>query len=111
MTRFSGLFGCVFAALALAGAAQGGLAVGITEDAGKATDGGAAFFATMGDVGLTVNRVSVTWDPSRPGVIPGQPEIQSWLPQAQTAGARIMFAVAPAGKKDLTSSPSAPADQ
>ena len=110
MTRFSGLFGCVFAALALAGAAQGGLAGGITEDAGKATAGGAAFFATMGDVGLTVNRVSITWDPSRPAVITGQAEIQSWLPQAQAAGVRIMFAVAPAGTKDLTSSPSAPAE-
>ncbi len=109
MTRFSGLFGCVFVALALAGAAQGGLAVGITEDAGKAADGGAAFFATMADVGLTVNRVSVTWDPNQPNLIPGQPEIQSWLPQAQAAGVRIMFAIAPARVRDLTSSPSAPA--
>jgi hypothetical protein len=109
VTRFSGLLGCVFAALALAGAAQGGLAVGITEDAGKSVDGGAAFFATMTDIGLTVNRVSVTWDPNQPGVIPGQAEIQSWLPQAQTAGVRIMFAVAPARPRDLTSSPAAPA--
>jgi hypothetical protein len=109
VTRFSGLLGCVFAALALAGAAQGGLAVGITEDAGKSVDSGAAFFATMTDVGLTVNRVSVTWDPNQPGVIPGQAEIQSWLPQAQTAGVRIMFAVAPARPRDLTSSPAAPA--
>jgi hypothetical protein len=109
VTRFSGLFGCVFAALALAGAAQGGLAVGITEDAGKSTDGGASFFATMADVGLTVNRVSVSWDPTRPDEIPGQAEIESWLPQAQTAGVRIMFAVSPARARDLTSSPSAPA--
>ena len=88
MTRFSGLFGCVFVALALAGAAQGGLAVGITEDAGKSTDAGAAFFATMADVGLSVNRVSITWDPNQPGVISGQSEIEAWLPQAQTAGVR-----------------------
>jgi hypothetical protein len=109
VTRFSGLLGCVFAALALTGAAQGSLAVGITEDAGKTTDGGAAFFATMADVGLTVNRVSVMWDPTRPDAIPGQPEIDSWLPQAETAGVRIMFAVSPARARDLTSSPSAPA--
>jgi hypothetical protein len=107
--RFSGLVGCVFAALALAGAAQGGLAVGITEDAGKSVDGGVAFFATMTDIGLSVNRVSVTWDPNQPNVIPSQAEIQSWLPQAQTAGVRIMFAVAPARPRDLTSSPAAPA--
>jgi hypothetical protein len=98
----------VFVALALAGAAQGGLAVGITEDAGKSTDGGASFFATMADVGLTVNRVSITWDSTQPDTIPGQTEIESWLPQAQTAGVRIMFAVAPAHTRDLTSSPAAP---
>ena len=109
MTRFAGVCGCMLIALALAGAAQGSLAVGITEDAGKATDGGASFFATMNDVGLTVNRVSVTWDPSRPDAIPGQTEIASWLPQAQTAGVRIMFAVSAAHSRDLTSSPSAPA--
>jgi hypothetical protein len=109
VTRFSGVCGCILIALALAGAAQGSLAVGITEDAGKATDGGASFFATMDDVGLTVNRVSVTWDPARPDIIPGQTEIASWLPQAQTAGVRIMFAVSAAHSRDLTSSPSAPA--
>jgi hypothetical protein len=107
--KLSCLFGCACIALTLGGAAHGGLAVGVTEDAGKTTDGGVAFFASMAEVGLAVNRVSVTWDPARPDVIPGQQEIQSWLPQAQTAGVRIMFAVAAARPKDLTSSPSAPA--
>jgi hypothetical protein len=107
--KLSCLVWCACVALSLSGPAQGGLAVGVTEDAGKTADGGAAFFATMTDVGLTVNRVSVTWDPARPDAIPDQPEIVSWLPQAQTAGVRIMFAVAPARPKDLTSSPSAPA--
>jgi hypothetical protein len=109
VTRTTGLLGCALAAFVLAGAAQGSLSVGITEDAGKTTDGGAAFFATMADVGLTVNRVSVTWDPNRPDAIPGEPEIVSWLPQAETAGVRIMFAVSPARARDLTSSPAAPA--
>jgi hypothetical protein len=108
VTRFSGLVVCVCVGLALTGAAHGGLAVGVTEDAGK-TDGGAAFFSTLADVGLTVNRVSVSWNPTEPSAIPGQPEIQSWLPQAQTAGVRIIFAVAPMRPGDLTSSPSAPA--
>ena len=109
MTRISGLFACVCVALALTGAAQGSLTVGVTEDAGKSADGGAAFFATMADLGLSVNRVSVSWDPAQADVIPSQGEIQSWLPQAQTAGVRIMFAVAPMHARDLTSSSSAPA--
>jgi len=60
-------------------------------------------------VGLNVNRVSVTWDPSQPDAIPAQAEIALWMPQAETAGVRIMFAVSPAHSRDLTSSPSAPA--
>jgi hypothetical protein len=106
--KLSCLLGCACVALTLGGAARATLAVGVTEDAGKA-DGGVAFFATLADVALTVNRVSVVWDPTRPDEIPGQPELQSWLPQAQTAGVRIIFAVSPARPKDLTSSPSAPA--
>jgi hypothetical protein len=98
-----GLLLCACAALACAaaGAAQAGLDVGVTEDAGK-SDGGASFFATLNDVGLKVNRVSVNWDPASPTTIPGQAEIASWLPQAQAAGTRIIFAVAPMHARDLT---------
>ncbi|MDQ2911145.1 MAG: hypothetical protein M3R39_09050 [Actinomycetota bacterium] len=95
LTRISGLFCCAALALTLAGAAQGSLEVGITEDAGKASDGGTAFFAAMTDVGLKANRVSISWNPANPTVIPGQGEIESWLPQAQAAHTRIIFAVSP----------------
>jgi hypothetical protein len=94
--------------MVLAGAAQGQLAVGVTEDAGKSVGGGGPFFATLAAAGLSVNRVSVSWDPAHPNVIPGESEIKSWLPRAQTAGVRIMLAVAPAHAQDLTSSPAAP---
>ena len=41
---------------------------GVTEDAGKyATDGGAAFFSQLNDVGLTENAITIYWDPSLPG--------------------------------------------
>ena len=38
----------------------------MTEDAGKTGDGGATFFATLNDVGLKVNRVSINWDAGQP---------------------------------------------
>ena len=106
MTRARGLLLCACAALACAaaGAAQAGLDVGVTEDAGKTGDAGGAFFATLNDVGLKVNRVSVNWDPASPATIPGQDEIAAWLPQAQAAGTRIVFAVSPMHARDLTAS-------
>jgi hypothetical protein len=108
--RTVGLLLCACAALACAtaGAARAGLDVGVTEDAGK-TGSGAAFFATLADIGLKVNRVSINWDPNKPTTIVGQAEIAAWLPQAQASGTRIVFAIAPLSARDLTNSPSAKA--
>jgi hypothetical protein len=58
---------------------------------------------------MTENRVSVIWNPSQPTAIPDRGAIQSWLPLAQKAGVRIVFAVTPLHARDLTSSPSASA--
>jgi hypothetical protein len=101
-----GMVVCAWAALACAGVASAGLDVGVTEDAGK-SGSGAAFFATLNDVGLKVNRVSVNWDPAAPATIPGQAEIAKWLPQAQISGTRIVFAVAPHSARDITATPDA----
>ena len=59
-------------ACAAAGAARAALDVGVTEDAGKTGDGGAAFFATLNDVGLNENRVSINWDAANPTAIAGR---------------------------------------
>jgi len=80
----------------------------VTEDAGKTGDGGVGFFSSLNDVGLKVNRISINWDPANPTTIPAQDEIASWLPQAQLAGTRIIFAVSPADARGLTASPGAP---
>jgi hypothetical protein len=110
MRTIRGLLLCACAVLACAapGAARGGLDVGVTEDAGKSGTG-TAFFATLRDIGLKVNRVSVNWNPRTPATIGGQAEMRAWIPQAQASGTRIVFAVAPASATDLTLSPSAPA--
>jgi hypothetical protein len=100
VTRIRGLLLCAFVALCATGAASGGILVGVTEDAGK-TDGGAAFFGTLHDVGLKVNRVSINWDPSTPATIPSEAEIAGWMPQAQATGTRILFAVSALGDRDL----------
>ena len=58
MRRAVAAFACSIAALILTGAAAGVVRYGVTEDAGKyATDGGAAFFSQLNDVGLTENAI------------------------------------------------------
>ena len=96
------LCACALAAAVVTGPARAALEVGVTEDAGKSGDAGASVFAALDDVGLKVNRVSINWDASNPTAIPGEGDIASWLPQAQAAGVRIVFAVAPANAKDLS---------
>jgi hypothetical protein len=104
--RLSVLFVSVCAALALAGAARSGLSLGVSEDRGKSANP-AAFFATLNDLGLTQNRASIVWDPAQPNTIAGQAEIQHWLPLAQAAGIRVVFAIAPKDAHAITGSPNA----
>jgi hypothetical protein len=108
VTRTRGLVVCALAALVCAGSATAALDVGVTEDAGK-TGNGAAFFATLKDVGLAVNRISVNWSAAAPTTIQAQADVATWLPQAQVSGTRIIFAVAPASPRDLTATPDAKA--
>jgi len=91
------------AVLAVAGAARAGLVVGVSDDRPK----NAAFFQTLGDLGMTQNRASIVWDPAQPNVIGGQDQIAQWLPLAQAAGVRVVFSITPKHARDITGSPSA----
>lgn len=105
-TRIACLIGSACAALALAGAAHGALAVGVSEDRGR--DNPATFFASMSDIGLSQNRVSLFWDPASPAVISGKTALEAWVPMAQTNGVRVVFAISPKTPAALTATPSAP---
>lgn len=110
MNRFALIVALSVAALACAGAARADVAIGIADDRGKyAEDGGRAFFATLVDLGVTENRVTVLWDPSRPSTIVDKPFLDRALPQARARGIRIVFAVYPARATGATESPDAPA--
>jgi len=91
---------CAF--MALAGSARTAIAVGVSEDRGKEANA-AAFFATLHDLGLTQNRVSLIWNPAQPTVIPEKAKIQQWLPLAQAAGVKIVFAVSSKNARDFSS--------
>ena len=108
MTRITSLiaFGC--AALALAGGARTAIAVGVSDDRGKEANA-SAFFSTLHDLGLTENRVSIIWNPAQPSVIPQQQKIQQWLPYAQAAGVKIVFAISSKNARDFSSASGAAA--
>jgi hypothetical protein len=101
LTKILGLIGSLSAALALAGAAHGGISFGVSEDRGKVD---ANFFPTLHDVGLNENRVSLVWDPAAPDQIPDQNALAQMLPMAQAHGIRIVFAVTAKHPRDLLSS-------
>ena len=102
-------FACAaLVALALAGSARTAIAVGVSEDRGKEANA-AAFFATLGDIGLTQNRVSIVWNPAQPTVIPQKSNIQQWLPLAQAAGVKIVFAISSKNAHDFSSASGAAA--
>src|SRR3989440_116685 len=95
--------------LAFAGTARAEVQFGVTEDAGKyANDGGAAFFATLGDLGMTENRIVVFWNPAEPTTIQEQAFLDRSMPQAALRGTRIIFSVQPAHPTDVTSTPGGP---
>lgn len=101
----------VTAALVLPAAARAGTVFGVTEDAGKySTDGGAAFFSRLRDVGMTENAVSVQWDPDRPGVIAEAALLDRLVPTASRFGVRLIFSVYFTRPNAIASRPGAAAE-
>src|SRR6266536_923808 len=108
MTRLAVTFALTCACFALAAPARAGVSVGVADDqAVGAPDGGAAFFAVMNDIGLREARLTVNWDPTQPGTIENQTQIESLLPIATLRGIRIIFSVMTAKARSVTSSPEA----
>ena len=111
MKRLAVTFALACACLALASPAQAGVDVGIADDSPIGTsDGGAAFFALMNDVGLREVRLTVIWDPAQPGTIENQAQIESLVPVATLRGIRVILSVMPAKARSVTSSPEAAAE-
>ena len=85
--------------------AGGPIRFGVSDDTGKyAEDGGASFFETMKDVGLTENRITVIWDPARPDEIVEKAFLDRSLPKASAAGIRPVFAVYPLRARAMSDS-------
>jgi hypothetical protein len=93
-------------ALCVAASGHGAVRFGVTEDAGKyADDGGATFFPTLTDVGMTQNRIAVFWDAAHPAEIQEKAFLDRSLPVAAAHHVQIVLAVYPLHATDVTSTP------
>ena len=102
MRKLTAALAGALAALALAAPAGAEVGFGVADDHGKyADDGGAAFFDSMRDVGMNVNRITVLWDPDRPTSIVETGFLARSLPVAQARGIRLMFAIYPTRAREL----------
>lgn len=102
MRKLTAALACALGALALTAPAHADVAFGVADDHGKyADDGGAAFFDSMRDVGLTENRVTVLWDPDRPTSIVEAGFLARSLPVAQAKGIKIVFSIYPTRAREL----------
>jgi hypothetical protein len=67
---------------------------GVADDVSKyADDGGASFYANMPDAGLTQNRWTLAWNPTKPTAIEELPFLERAAPLAQRAGVRVTLAL------------------
>ena len=103
--RVSSFCACLLTALFFTSVASSTV-FGVADDAGKyAEDGGTAFFATLNDLGMTENRVAVTWDPSNPTTIDDRAFLDRSIPKAAAHGIDIVFAIYPAKARGLADTP------
>jgi hypothetical protein len=103
--RVASFCACLLSALVFASAASSTV-YGVADDAGKyADDGGASFFSTLNDLGMTENRVTVTWDPANPTRITDQAFLDRSIPKAVAHGIDIVFAIYPAKARGLVDTP------
>src|SRR5438093_8325200 len=100
------VFTSLLLALLLASSGHGAVRFGVTEDAGKyADDGGVSFFATLNDLRMTENRITVFWDAAHPTEIQEQAFLDRSLPVAAAAHVQVVFSVQPRHAIDVTSTP------
>jgi hypothetical protein len=105
MHRLAALLAVLLTAAALAGDASAALRVGVADDIGLAAEHTPWFFDSLGELGMSENRISVAFDPANPTTIQNQAAIDLYLPHATLRGVRVVFAVAPTKARAITGTP------
>jgi hypothetical protein len=85
------------------GIGSGPFLIGVTEDAAKGQDdGGLQMFTTMLGYGLSVDRMSVDWDPSQPTTVQEQASLARAIDGATKAGVTVLLSIQPEHSTDVT---------
>jgi hypothetical protein len=108
MHRFAAALAVLASALTFAGGASAALRVGVADDLGLHAENSPWFFDSLGELGMSENRVTVNFDTSAPTTIPNQAALDLYMPLATLRGLRVVFSVAPARAKGITENPAAP---
>ena len=86
------------------------LRFGVADESGVfASDGGAAFFSQLRDLGMSDDRFTIKWDAAQPETIPDEAFLDRAVPVAAAHGIRVVFAVYPLKPTAISASPDASA--
>jgi hypothetical protein len=107
MHRFAAVFALVASALTFTGGASAALRVGVADDFGLHAQNSPWFFDSLGELGMSENRVTVNFDTAAPTAIPNQAALDLYMPLATLRGVRVVFSVAPAKAKGIAENPAA----
>ncbi|HET9325058.1 MAG TPA: hypothetical protein VFO03_14365 [Gaiellaceae bacterium] len=107
MHRLAALLAVLACACAFAGGASGALRVGVSDDFGTNADQSTWFLDHLGELGMTENRISVTFDASNPTTIQQRALLDLYVPLASLRGIRVVFSVSPSRAKGITETPGA----
>ncbi len=102
------LFALGVSALTFTGGASAALRIGVSDDLGRYPDQSAWFLDSVGELGMTENRISVNFDPAAPTTIPDQWQLDLYVPLATLRGVRPVFSVSPTKAKAVAENPNAP---
>jgi hypothetical protein len=109
MQRRAILLAMLVSALALPGGASAALRVGVADDFGLGFEQTPWFFDSLGELGMSENRVSVNFDATAPTTIQNRAALDLYVPLATLRGVRVVFSVAPTKAKGITETPGAQA--
>lgn len=105
MPRFAVALAIFASVLTFSGGASAALRVGVADDFGIHTENSPWFFDSLGELGMSENRVTVNFDTADPMMIHQRAALDLYVPLATLRGVRVVFSVAPAKAKGITESP------
>ncbi|MGH3083758.1 MAG: hypothetical protein ACRDNP_06795, partial [Gaiellaceae bacterium] len=86
--RLAVLFALLVSALTFTGGASAALRIGVADDLGRSPDQSVWFLDSLGELGMSENRISVNFDPAAPTTIPDQWQLDLYVPLATLRGVR-----------------------